>query len=216
VARIGWLTPEAADLTAPVMCRHIAIPGALWPYITGALLELTRPYNWEMSGTATADQTAVFFAEALEDYLQSMCAYVGEIRPFILTTLPEGWLLLDGTAVVQTDYPQLTAVVPSAWLSGGDILLPNMVGATLIGSGSGYDIADMGGSSTHTLTVPEMPQHSHSYELAIINTDILGELPAPSLNALSPSTTGTSGGNEPHNNMPPYMAVNWGIFSGEF
>jgi len=213
--RFGWLTPDLSELSAPVMCREITIPGNLWKYVTGALLELTRSHNWELFGDAAPDQMAEYFESILGNYLNSMCAYIGEIRPFILDTLPDGWLSLDGSSVPQSDYPQLTAVAPSSWLVGSDIELPDMIGRALIGAGAGYDLAQIGGAETHTLTVPEMPSHSHSYDLAIINTDILGELPAPSLNALSPSVTGTSGENEPHNNMPPYMAVLWGIFTGE-
>jgi len=212
--KFGWLTPDLTQLSAPVICREIAVPGDLWQFVTGALLELTRSYNWEQHGTASPDESADYFKERLEVYLNSMCAYVGEIRSFALAAAPPGWLLLDGSAISASTYPDLAAAVPGSWVSSGVIFLPNMVGKALVGSGSNYDLGDLGGEENHTLTLAEIPSHNHSYELAIISTDILGELPAPSVNALSPSVTGSSGGGDEHNNMPPYLVVNWGIYTG--
>jgi len=210
----AWLTPDLTLLSAPVNCRTIHVPGDLWPYITGALLPLTYLTSWEQFGTATPEETAAFFEDVLTNHLSSMCAYIGEIRPFVFSPLPDGWLLLDGTAVDETDYPDLAAVVPGAWLSGGNINLPDMVGRSLVGEGTGYDVGDTGGAETHTLTEAEMPAHTHSYEVSIITADILGELPAPSLDALAPAVTGSTGGGDAHNNMPPFLVVYWGIFSG--
>jgi len=214
MGRQAWLTPNAADFGAPVDCRNIHIPGDLWQFITGALLPLTFVSSWEMAGTATPEETAAFFEDILTDHLNSMCAYVGEIRAFSFSPLPAGWLPLDGTAVDETDYAALAAVVPSAWLSGGDINLPDMTGRGLVGQGTGYDVGDVGGAATHTLTEAEMPAHTHSYEISVVTADILGELPAPSLDALAPTVTGSTGSGDAHNNMPPYLIVVWGIFSG--
>jgi len=210
-----WLTPNTSSFSAPVKCRTIRLPGELLAYITGALVPLTYQDSWEQHGDATAEATAGFFAEILEYHLNSMCAYVGEIRPFTGSPLPDNWLLLDGTAVPEANYPALAAVVPASWLSGGDIVLPDMTGRGLVGSGTSYDSGDQGGEETHTLTESEIPAHTHSYEVSVLSTDILGELPAPSLDALAPATTGSTGGGDAHNNMPPFLVVNWGIFAGE-
>jgi len=211
----AWLTPNESSFSAPVKCRTIRLPGELLQYITGALAPLTYPSSWQQHGDATPEQAAAFFADVLENHLNSMCAYVGEIRPFVYSSLPDNWLPLDGTAVAEVDYPALAAVVPAAWLVGGDILLPDMTGRGLVGNGTAYDIGDEGGSETHTLTEAEMPAHTHSYEVSVLSTDILGELPAPSLDALAPATTGSTGGGDAHNNMPPFLVVVWGIFAGE-
>jgi len=214
VGRLAWHTPNLAQLGAPVQCRQIEIPGDLWQFVTGALLPLTGPENWEPVGDASADVTAAYFEEILEKFLNSMCAYVGEIRPFVLDVLPPGWLPLDGSTISAAAYVDLAAVVPVLWLSGSDIVLPDMVLRGLIGAGAGEDIGDIGGEETHTLTSAEMPAHTHSYEIAIVNTDILGELPAPAINALAGAVTGSTGDGEAHNNLAPYLAVNWGIYSG--
>lgn len=214
--RLSWLTPDLALFNAPVRCREISLPGELLQYITGALFPLTIPSSWEQHGTATPDETAEFFHEVFDVYLKSMCAYIGEIRPFAIDTLPAGWLLLDGTAVAAATYPDLAAVVPAGWLAGGNINLPDMAARSLVGVGTGYDLGDVGGAETHALTVAEMPAHDHSYEVAVLTTDILGELPAPSLDTLAPAVTGSTGGGDGHNNMPPYLVINWGVFSGVF
>jgi len=215
MSRHRFLTPNLSTLAEAKDCRTVKIPGNLWPLLSGALLELTYSYNWEQFGDATPDETADFFNDVLGDFLMSQCAYVGELRPFSFSPPPDKWLPLDGTAVAQADYPLLTAVCPASWLSGGNINLPDMTAAALVGSGSGYTNGATGGSETHTLDISEIPAHTHSYELAIVSTDILGELPAPSVNAIAPSATGSTGGGSAHNNMPPYLVVNWCIYAGE-
>jgi len=214
VTRLAWHTPNLAQFGAPEDCRKIVIPGDLWQYITGALLPLTRPENWEPGGDATAEETAAYFETILDNYLNSMCAYVGEIRPFVFSTLPPGWLPLDGSSVDAGTYPALAAVVPVSWLSGSDVILPDLVSRSLVGAGAGYDIGDTGGEDTHVLTSAEMPAHTHSYELSVVAADTLGELPAPALNSLTPAATGSAGDGDAHNNMAPFLVVNWGIYSG--
>lgn len=210
----AWLTPDLALLSAPVACRTIHIPGDLWQYVTGALLPLTYPASWEGFGSASPEEMAAYFEDVLTNHLESMCAYIGEIRPFAFSPLPNGWLHLDGGSVLAADYPDLAAVVPASWLVDEDIFFPDMLGRTAVGFGTGYPLGDIGGEEEHTLTVSEMPAHDHSYEVAVVTADILGELPAPSLDALAPTVTGSTGGGEAHNNMMPFLAVNWGIFSG--
>lgn len=210
----GWLTPDLSLFSESLDCRVIRVPGSLWYLVSGALLYLTEPTNYEQFGTATPDETADFFQQIYQDFLMSQCAYIGEIRPFTFSPVPAGWLLLDGAAVNVTDYPGLAAVVPGAWVSGGNINLPDMIGRGIVGSGTGYTLGDVGGEENHTLTVDEIPPHTHSYEVAVLTADIKGELPAPALDALAPSSTGSTGGGDPHNNMPPYLVVNWAIYAG--
>lgn len=208
-----WLTPDVAILSEAKDCRVVQIPGNLWPLVSGALLELTRAYNWEQFGDATPEETADYFYLVYEGFLMSQCAYIGEVRAFSGTT-PDKWLALDGAAVAQADYVDLTAVVPASWLSGSDIILPDMSGRSIVGVGSGYALGDSGGEESHTLTTDEMPAHTHGYEVAVLTADIAGELPAPALNALAPSVTDSAGNGQSHNNMPPYLVLNWAIYAG--
>ena len=84
-------------------------------------------------------------------------------------------------------------------------------GQCLIQAGNNYALGSTGGESTHTLTVGEMPTHYHAYRLAYGGQD-----PAHGFN-YGNNTVGTfddgdfsasAGGNQAHNNMPPYLAVN--------
>jgi len=211
---LSWLTPNLSVLGAPGDCRTISLPGELWQYVTGALLPLSAPWNWEQYGDATPQEVADYFADIINNHLDSMCNYIGELRPFSFSPLPDKWLELDGSSVDAGIYSQLAAIVPSSWVSGGNINLPDMRSRSIVGNGSGYDLGDLGGEESHTLDIGEIPAHTHSYELAVLGTDILGELPAPSLNSLVPASTGSIGGGGAHNNMPPYLIAVWGIFAG--
>ena len=77
----------------------------------------------------------------------------------------------------------------------------------LIGAGGNYNVEDEGGEEEHTLTVDEIPEHSHSYYKAGISDVPDGAgFNVRNENDVS-ATTGTAGGGQPHNNMPPYYAV---------
>lgn len=77
----------------------------------------------------------------------------------------------------------------------------------LLGCGDTYNNGEIGGEATHQLTIEEMPSHTHSAKADALAqngtsryvTDISGKLNA--------SVNNNTGGNQPHNNMPPYRAV---------
>ena len=102
-------------------------------------------------------------------------------------SIPSGWILCDGTSNT-----------------------PDLRGKFILGAGQGVgltnrNLTDTGGEETHTLTIPEMPSHNHKY-LNLINNG--GGIPA-SFNtfSLDTGTTGDTGGDGPHNNMPPYYVL---------
>lgn len=84
----------------------------------------------------------------------------------------------------------------------------------LLGAGDSYAEGSTGGEATHTLTYGEMPRHSHNYNATYdkvgSSTSKEGKLLAGNINnqwLFNYGNTGNSGDNEPHNNMPPYLAV---------
>ena len=110
--------------------------------------------------------------------------------------------------------------IGSIYMSANSIDPSNIFGGTweqlkdrfLLGAGDSYSAGTTGGEATHTLTIEEMPSHSHNGAVRT-NMDghtsgnfsdvrMLGEANAESL----PLTESTGGG-QPHNNMPPYLAV---------
>jgi hypothetical protein len=71
---------------------------------------------------------------------------------------PSGYLILDGRTLTAATYPNVAAAYPS-WVSGGNLVLPNMTGAVLMGAASAGVLS---GSMSHTLTVNNLPVHVHS------------------------------------------------------
>lgn len=76
----------------------------------------------------------------------------------------------------------------------------------LIAAGSTYKAGGTGGEATHTLTVNEMPAHSHNIRISFSGGTIETSSEPGYDRGNSVSTT-SSGGNAAHNNMPPYLAV---------
>lgn len=79
----------------------------------------------------------------------------------------------------------------------------------LLACGSTYSNGSIGGEATHKLTIEEMPSHTHRYNLAYGGND-----PAKGFNygntlagVFDKAFSGSSGGDQAHNNMPPYLAV---------
>lgn len=82
----------------------------------------------------------------------------------------------------------------------------------LLGAGSSYTAGNTGGETTHKLTIDEMPYHNHPYlrtamfyDEVTTDTSCLAE--KSTLSTLVTSYTNHTGGDQPHNNMPPYLAV---------
>lgn len=67
--RGAWLTPDIGQLSNPLTCRKISISGDLWLYVSGALELLADSDNWEQFGSATPDDMANYFTDAIDAYL---------------------------------------------------------------------------------------------------------------------------------------------------
>ena len=88
-------------------------------------------------------------------------------------------------------------------------------GRFLLGADTTYSAGSTGGEKTHTLTINEMPSHSHGIRTSSIDggmdwvpKDHQGNVNVSELNFNWEGTViSTTGGGQPHNNMPPYLAV---------
>jgi microcystin-dependent protein len=124
---------------------------------------------------------------------------VGTILAYAGSAAPDGWLICNGTAIPQDDkYKTLRDLIGSN--------TPNLIGRTLIGAGSSYALRATGGAEKHTLTIAEMPSHSHSYTLF---PESRGKTAGGEYWQAGNGKTGDTGGNQPHNNMQPYYVVNY-------
>lgn len=144
---------------------------------------------------------------------------IGTILPYTGSSseLPTGYMLCDGAELSRTDYSDLFAVIGTSFGSGNGsstFNLPNLKGKILTGLDSNdTDFASMGatgGEKTHTLTVDEIPSHTH--------TPLSGWGSGGSSNTFSINTNGTTGsfvntgntgGGLPHNILQPYVVVNY-------
>lgn len=162
-----------------------------------------------------------------------MDPYLGEIRAVGFNFAPVGWSMCQGQLLPIRSYSALFALLGTYY--GGDgsttFALPNLQGRVPLAFGTGpglgtYNIGQSGGSSTHTLTISELPSHSHSViaDAAVATSEVptnnlLGRAAARAGRYYGPSspvvqlginTVGPGGGNgDPHNNQQPYLTLNF-------
>ena len=152
--------------------------------------------------------------------------YVGEIRLFAGNFAPAGWMFCEGQLLPISEYETLFNLIGTTY--GGDgqstFALPDMRGRIPIHMGNGFTLAQTGGAETVTLTVPQIPAHSHPV-LASQNTGtgsnpqnnvldqmsgaiLLYKAQTPTV-AMNSSVISSIGGNQPHNNFQPYLCVDF-------
>ncbi len=208
---IGYLTPNIDKFGSVTECRTVTLPLSLWYLANGALQELTFPQNWVQFGTATPEETAEFFLKALDDY--GKCMPIGSLVPLVIDTFPDGVLPCDGNTFLRADYPNLYAVLdPILIVDADNFLTPDLNARFLLADGNGRSLGDVGGEEEHTLTIGEMPTHSHDYTSAVASVTTIVVPDEPSA-VPAPSITAPEGGNQPHNNMPPFYVVKYGIIA---
>lgn len=113
--------------------------------------------------------------------------------------------------------------IPKGWqICNGANGTPNLLDRFLVGAGSSYSVGTIGGEAFHTLTVSEMPSHRHSIMSIAGHSDFCRGIPE-SINAMGGPAGAASGyydtfnsgiqvlsntgGNQSHENRPPYYAV---------
>lgn len=133
-------------------------------------------------------------------------------------TAPSGWLLCDGSAVSRTTYSALYDAIGTTYGSGDGSTtfnLPNMSGRVPVGVSSPYKLGATGGEATHKLTVGEMPEHKYEFKAgygAIDSGDDCFEYGRFSGNrGWHEWLVANQGGDQPHNNMQPYLVMNYVI-----
>lgn len=143
-------------------------------------------------------------------------AYVpaGTIVAFAGTNIPDGWLPCNGGLVNRLLYPALFSAISTAWGAGDgttNFNLPDLRGRGPVGVGQGAGLtsrglAQLGGEENHTLSVAEMPAHTHRYDYGGVAGINFAEVSQG--HGSSPETSST-GGSQPHNNMQPFAIVNF-------
>jgi microcystin-dependent protein len=152
-----------------------------------------------------------------------MDAYMGEIRTFAGNFAPVGWLPCDGRLLPISEYDTLFALIGTTY--GGDGVntfgLPDLQGRAPMHrtQSSSYPIGMKAGDEAVTLTVPQLPLHTHPAAATnvggTVDTPTNGLWASPAPNFYSATTNGTmhplavqpQGGSQPHDNMMPFLAV---------
>lgn len=225
--------PPTVDPFTPPL-RYMCFSSQWAPYVLGALAQLMQESAWSTTDQAVLDLT-LQRADTLIAGLIEDCPMIapGLIMLYAGDTAPDGWLFCDGAAVSRTTYAALFAAIASTFGDGDGSTtfnLPDIQGRVPVGVGSGTglttrNLADTGGEEAHVLTVSELASHSHDdaghvhSEGTATPTLINGGLEAPASSAFpSVGLTGTgyaslgnTGSDDPHNTMPPFIALNYCI-----
>lgn len=138
---------------------------------------------------------------------------IGTIMPYAGGTAPTNrWLICNGQAVSRTTYAKLYSVIGTKYGIGNGSTtfnLPNLAGRVPIGVSSSHALGTTGGAETHTLTINEMPSHNHSATGWLSESG--GNTFARRATSSSSGTlyTNNTGGGQAHNNMQPYITLNY-------
>ena len=161
-----------------------------------------------------------------------MDPFVAEIRIFPFNFAPKGWAFCDGQILPLSQNTALFSLLGTTY--GGDgksnFALPNMQGNVPMHPGQGpglslHDLGETGGSETVSLLESEIPAHGHGLQVSAqdATTRIVGTQqpasgvgvsmygPTPTNTNLSPNALAPAGGDQPHNNMQPYLTLNFCI-----
>lgn len=141
---------------------------------------------------------------------------IGEIIEYAGESIPGGYLVCDGSAVSRTEYSELFDVIGTLYGSGDGSTtfnLPDLRGKVVTGlnaNNSNFNVlGKTGGEETHTLTINEMPSHNHKmYSPASVTVAAGSNYGIPDLGISTTPTTNT-GGDQPHNNLQPYITINY-------
>lgn len=212
------LTPDAVPATN--IYKFIRIPDdrLIVGAVTSGLSYLTKEWAWEAFGDMTPAEIAGEMVNLLNQYINWSGSLIGSMMPYPGELPPDGCLPCDGEEYLREDYPELYAyLLGSPYAIDSDTFMtPYFPGRVVMAANEDYFPHDEVGAETHTLTVDEIPAHSHTYTPAVLNLDL--ESPgAPDIFGAgvgSSTNTGNTGGGDAHNNLQPSIAFNWCIVAG--
>jgi microcystin-dependent protein len=180
----------------------------------GALDPLLDARTYERFGTLTPDEMAAAFLEVLETYdtVGGECMIeLGDLK-FTLNSPSvffPNWLLCDGGDYLKADYPEYWQMLVDTGKDGtyevdaDTFEVPMLIERFIYGTDEAPH--ETGGEATHTLTIAEIPAHTHTViDPGVLNAQAgTGAIPLSDPGA--PTATGSAGGGGAHNNIPPYF-----------
>jgi len=152
--------------------------------------------------------------------------FLSEIRIMSFGFAPRGWALCNGQLLPINQNQPLFSLLGTTF--GGDgrvnFALPNLQGRAPIHVGSGHTLGERGGEQAHTLSIAELPTHTHAVAASSVatggNANGTGRFlgggnnvyhSPTNLTSLNPATVTSVGGSQAHLNMQPFLILNFCI-----
>jgi microcystin-dependent protein len=151
--------------------------------------------------------------------------FIAEIRMMSFNFPPKGWAFCNGQLLPINQNQALFSLLGTTYGGDGRVNfgLPNLQGRTPMHMGDGHTLGELGGEYAHTLSISELPTHTHL--ASATNTNGAVALPANNVlgafnNAYSPPNAPTAlvagtisnvGGSQAHQNMQPFLTINFSI-----
>jgi microcystin-dependent protein len=154
--------------------------------------------------------------------------FLGEIAIFGFNFPPRGWALCNGQLLPISQNTALFSLLGTTYGGNGqtNFALPNLQGRTPIHFASNHVQGETGGAESHTLSTPELPVHAHPAQCSNApgtSKSPAGNVPAAEANGaigvystvsnatLNAGAVSIAGGGQPHENMQPFLALNFAI-----
>lgn len=160
--------------------------------------------------------------------------FLGEVKIISWNFPPKGWTFCNGQLLPINQNQALFSILGTTYGGNGQttFALPNLQGRSPVHVGDGIVLGEVGGETAHTLNISEMPAHNHApvgSTAAASSPSIAGKLWTsnnanpfdPNFNtSMNPATVLAVGGSQPHENMSPYLVLNFiialqGIFPSQ-
>lgn len=154
--------------------------------------------------------------------------FLSEIKIMGFNFAPKGWAFCSGQIMAIAQNQALFSLLGTTFGGNGQttFALPNLQGRTPIHFGNNHTLGELGGELNHTLSVSELPTHTHTLRAVDTaattknptNNSLSSSKPANQYSnyLLNPSTiqsasVANAGGGQPHSNMQPFLTVNFCI-----
>jgi len=159
--------------------------------------------------------------------------FLSEIKIMSFGYAPKGWAMCNGQFLPINQNQALFSLLGTTYGGNGQttFALPNLQGCVPLHEGSGHTLGEKAGQQAHTLTISELPTHIHDFSqnTAVVSANANATAGPPTnaywanngstaystggvnLGAMSPQTVSTVGGSQAHQNMQPFLVLNFCI-----